>query len=333
MEIRALDLADDAVMREAYDVETRSSILGRDGLPHWSLQEFLGALRGPDSEERHEFYGGYDGDRLLGFTLIWFPLSDNTDKCYFDVHVDPSAARRGVGRALVAHVEERARADSRTMVMGGVKVPFADRETHGYRRFAESCGYELANFEVMRLLPLPVDDAQLQAWLDEAALHHEDYEIVTLVDEVPEDLADSLCVLLGQLAVDAPTGEVDFEEETWTPERLVERQETVRAMGRSLYETVALTPDRVVAAQSTLAVPLNGGTDVFQWGTFVHREHRGHRLGLATKAQNLRAVQSAHPGMARVVTGNAETNGYMVSINEEMGFAPTEVEAEYFKRL
>ena len=33
--------------------------------------------------------------------------------------------------------------------------------------------------------------------------------------------------------------------------------------------------------------PEAGSTKVYQWGTFVHREHRGHKLGLATKAVNL----------------------------------------------
>jgi hypothetical protein len=72
---------------------------------------------------------------------------------------------------------------------------------------------------------------------------------------------------------------------------------------------------------------------VYQWGTFVHREHRGHKLGLATKAVNLRAVQAFRADLALVITQNAETNGYMVSINERLGFRPIEVSAEFVKRL
>ena len=110
---------------------------------------------------------------------------------------------------------------------------------------------------------------------------------------MPDDLVESLCLLLGQLAVDAPTGAVDFDEEVISPQRYAEMVATAAAMDRARYETVALTPDRQVVAQSTLAMPLGASTHVYQWGTFVHREHRGHRLGLATKAVNLRAVQSA----------------------------------------
>ena len=58
--------------------------------------------------------------------------------------------------------------------------------------------------------------------IDEAAPRHEGYTIETFVDAMPDDLIDSLCVLLGQLAVDAPTGAVDFEEEVVTPQRYAE---------------------------------------------------------------------------------------------------------------
>jgi hypothetical protein len=108
---------------------------------------------------------------------------------------------------------------------------------------------------------------------------------------------------------------------------------TTTAMGRARYETIALTADRQVVAQSTLAVPLEHSTTVYQWGTFVHRQHRGHRLGLATKAMNLRAVQALRGDLSLVTTQNAETNDYMVSINERMGFRPIEVAAEYVKRM
>jgi hypothetical protein len=186
---------------------------------------------------------------------------------------------------------------------------------------------------VVRHLPLPVPDEQIQEWVDEAAPRHQGYTLETFVGAVPDDLVESLCLLFGQLAVDAPTGSVDFEEEVMTPQRYAEMIATTDAMGRARYETVALTSDRQVVAQSTLAMSLADSTHVYQWGTFVHREHRGHKLGLATKAVNLRAVQSARSDLTLVTTQNGETNDYMVAINERMGFRPFEVAAEFVKRF
>ena len=333
MDIREIDVADDAGMAEMYAVDTRSSHLGRESMPQWTEQEFLGAYRSSDSGERQVVLGAFDDETLVGFASIWFPLLDNLDKVYLDLHVDPPRRRQGVGRALLAEVEERARADRRTLVLTDAKIPSGQRESHPYRRFADACGFEFSNVEVVRHLALPIPDERLQGWLDSAAERHEGYTVTTYVDEFPDELAASLCVLMGQLAVDAPTGAVEFEEEDFNTERLKERYVTAAAMDRSLYETVALAADGTVAAQSTLAVAKGDGTDVFQWGTFVHREHRGHRLGLAVKVANIRAVQAAHPDKQRITTQNAEQNDYMVNINKEIGFEAVEDSAEFIKRL
>ncbi len=333
MEIREIDVADDAAMEALYGVDTRSSHLGRESMPQWTLQECLGAFRSNDSGERQVILGAYDGDTLLGYAAFWITLLDNLDKVYLELHVDPPARRHGVGRALVAEVESRGRTEGRTLLLTDSKIPPGQRDTHPYSRFAEATGFEYSNVEVVRHLALPIADEQLQAWMDKAAERHEGYTVETFVDEFPDELAESLCLLMGQLAVDAPTGLVDFEEEDFNVDRLRERYVTAAAMGRAVYETVALTPDRVVAAQSTLAVAKGDEPDVFQWGTFVHREHRGHRLGLAVKAANIRAVQEAHPEKRRITTQNAEQNDFMVNINKEIGFEAVEDSMEWIKRL
>ena len=336
MDIRALDdaaLADDALMREFYDLDTRSERHGRPHAPLWSFEEFLGAFRSPDSGERQEFFAAYDGDRMVGTAKLWSFLLDNTEKAAFDVNVDIPCRRQGIGRALVDHVEALVRADGRTLLLAGSHLPYDDRDEHPYRRFADACGYELNSFEVVRHLPLPVPDDRIQEWIDSAAPRHEDYIIETHVGRVPDDLLDSLCSLMGQLAVDAPTGDVDFEEEKITPQRYDEMIAGIAAMGRARYETVALTADREVVAHSTLAVSLGASTVVYQWGTMVGREHRGHRLGLATKAVNLRAVQAVRDDLTVVTTQNNETNAHMVAINELIGFRPVEVSADFVKRF
>jgi GNAT superfamily N-acetyltransferase len=336
VEIRTVDetaLADDAVMRDFYDLNRRAELLGRPDAPFWEFREFLGAFRSPDSGERQELFAAYDGDRMVGNAVLWSFLLDNTDKAAFTLNVDVPERRRGIGRALAQRLEQTAKDDDRSLILADARLPFDDREGHAYRRFAEACGYELSNYEVVRHLPLPVHDEQIQQWIDEAAPRHRGYTIETFVGAVPDDLVESLCLLLGQLAVDAPTGAVDFEEEAVTPQRYAEMVATTAAMGRARYETVALTPDRQVVAQSTLAMSLEESTKVYQWGTFVHREHRGHRLGLATKAVNLRSVQAARGDLTLITTQNGETNDYMVAINERMGFRPIEVAAEFVKPL
>lgn len=331
MDLRPIDIHDDDLMREFHRIVDAGHAVGREHMPRWTYDEYVEGVRAPDSGELAVHVGAFDDDRLVGIGILYEFLLDNTEKAWFEAVVDPDHRERGVGTALVEHLLARAEADGRTVVLTDTKIPFAEVETHRYRRFLERRGFSQANIEVVRHLDLPLPDDAVQKWLDHAAEKSDGYRVETFVGHFPDELAESLCVLLGQLAVDAPTGTVDFEEEVMTPERLTERYAMTAAQGRETFETVALTPDGQVAAQTTLQVQTDG-TDAFQWGTFVHREHRGHRLGLAVKAANLRAVHQRRPQVRRVVTQNGETNGYMIDINEQIGFRPVEASVEFVRR-
>ena len=131
---------------------------------------------------------------------------------------------------------------------------------------------------------------------------------------------------MNQLAVDAPTGDIEFEAESLNPTRYQEYLDVQREQGRARLTTVAVhEATGQVVAYTDLVLPAGAPTIVWQWGTLVHRDHRGHRLGMAVKVENLRRLQADHPERERVVTGNDDTNSWMVSINEQLGFRVVEL--------
>jgi GNAT superfamily N-acetyltransferase len=105
------------------------------------------------------------------------------------------------------------------------------------------------------------------------------------------------------------------------------------AAGRTTYTTVALTPDGAVVAYTDLVVPSHDPGRAYQWGTLVAPEHRGHRLGLAVKAHNLRQLQHHCPDLRILSTFNAEVNRHMVEVNERLGFRPVERLGEFQRKL
>jgi RimJ/RimL family protein N-acetyltransferase len=62
----------------------------------------------------------------------------------------------------------------------------------------------------------------------------------------------------------------------------------------------------------------------------VTRPHRGHRLGLLTKAAMLDWLATAEPQLARVETNNAAVNSYMIAVNEALGFELAEPGFQFF---
>jgi GNAT superfamily N-acetyltransferase len=54
--------------------------------------------------------------------------------------------------------------------------------------------------------------------------------------------------------------------------------------------------------------------------TGVTRQHRGHRLGLLVKTAMAQWLKAAEPTVERIQTWNAESNRYMIAVNEALGY-------------
>jgi GNAT superfamily N-acetyltransferase len=258
----------------------------------------------------------------VGWALVFFPERDNLDKCWSHVEVDPQHRRQGVGSALVEWLEERARAAGREMLLAEVFVPVGDRQSHADREFALQRGFSVSSVEIVRSLPLPVEPQVMDHHERRAAEAMGDaYELSVYVDGVPHELRQGVCDASNRLILDAPTGDVEFEPESMTVEDYQTMLDHQRDTGRTIITTVAVHRETgVVAAYTDLSVPSGDPHVVFQWGTLVLPEHRGHRLGMAVKVANLRELARLAPERRSVQTMNDEQNPWMVQINKDLGF-------------
>jgi GNAT superfamily N-acetyltransferase len=304
---------------------------GRPWNSFWTYQEMAGMLREPTDDQRTDCFCVYDGDRMVAGGLVQLSLLDNLDKAWVFPAVEPELRGRGLGSMLLETMLHHARDNGRSQVTSMVAVPFEERYTSGLLRFGDKHGFRLANTEIMRILRLPLRDGLLEEVRRVSAPHHEEYDISTFVDEVPDEYLPSYCYLRNQLALDAPTGEIDFEAEALTPETVRQRFERNKRSGRTTYLSLAIRDGEAVA-HSDLSVPPTG-TESHQLGTLVRRDHRGHRLGAAVKVANLEALQQDRPDITEVHTQNAETNSFMVSINERLGFEPVAVCPELLRAV
>jgi GNAT superfamily N-acetyltransferase len=329
-----LDVHDDARARRAYEAIVASRVFGRPWFEPTSFDETIVDWRHDDKAEPKEVWVAEDDGNLAGVGLLYLPMEDNTSLAWFDLHVHPVHRRRGHGSALIDRIVERAADANRSLVLTEFMVP-SDDPQHEYRRFAEQHGYTLNNTEVIRHLALPVAGQRLDE-LDAASRPRWEggYRLETFTNGVPEPLRPSLCDVMNQLIVDAPTGDIDFEPESLSPTRYQEYLDVERNQRRVRLTTVAIdnrTGD--VVAYTDLVLPSGAPTTAWQWGTFVDRGHRGRRLGMAVKLENLRRIQAEYPNRRRVTTGNDGTNSWMVSINEELGFRIVELCPAYQRTL
>lgn len=335
VEVVEVDLRDEPRMRAMQRALLAAHDADRPDAPFWwSEDEVLELFPPDDPEERFVVRLAMAGGEVAGALICFVPVLDNLDKVYADLAVHPAHRGRGVGDALVEEAVRVTRAEGRSRLIVNGFVPAGADGSHPVRAFAARHGFTPANTEVRRTLRLPLPAEELDRWAAEAAPHHTAYTIETHTGLVPPHLRASLVELENQLAVDAPTGEIDFEAGRSTVEVHEQQMERLAATGRTILVAVAVR-DGAAVAHSTLSVPPAGAVlpHASQWGTYVHRDHRGHRLGLATKVANLRVLQERFPERTLLHTTNSPVNGPMVAIYEDLGFRPVDALVEFLREV
>ncbi|MET7392350.1 GNAT family N-acetyltransferase [Dactylosporangium sp. NPDC005572] len=262
---------------------------------------------------RHTFLGRRDGGPV-GTAMVDLPLWDNLDKAMIDVSVVPAARRRGVGRALYAHAAAFARDQGRRSALG-----FSTFHVEG---FAHALGLESKLTDVRRRLDLStVDDALLDRLHAEGLARAAGYSVVRWGNRTPDELLEDAAALDSSFIDEAPMGELDYEPEQIDADRLRQKDEVRSQHGKHTYNTGVLhdASGRLVA-WSGIRMQKTVDWHAWQQITLVHPQHRGHRLGVVSKIENLRFLREAVPTVRVIDTFNAEVNAHMIAINEAMGF-------------
>jgi len=329
--IRAVDPYDDADMDAFQDVYAAAERAEDPSAPLYSREDAVSMLTSTSAGHFWQGFGAFLDGRMVGESLISGGLRDTLGTARVFVWVPPAAARRGVGTRLVRQAEEQLRGRGRRVAQAQARIGI-DR-ANGNRHFAERMGYVLANTEVERRLPLPADLALLDRLAAQAEPHHRDYTIRVEVGPVSDELAPSYVALKNLITTEMPSGDLEVEVGRDTVDELRTQDREVAAAGRRRVSAYALDAVGQVVGYAVAAVSNADFDHVDQWGTLVHPAHRGHRLGLAVKCAQVRAISTLFPDKRLITTTNAETNAPMVAINEALGFEVHEVYGDFQKRL
>lgn len=336
-EISRVDPFDEATFDAWHATYLASQLFGRDAsAAPWQREEHRAQLQSVSALRMQEVYAGWADGRLVSAGWLAMPLQDNPDRASLAVDVSPQDRSRGHGSAMLAHLEGELRGAGRTVLGAesswGIEGGATGAGEPG-PEFLARRGYTLMLPDVQRQLDLPVADALLVELAEEAAPHHAAYTLRSWVGPVPDDLVEDWAALESTLMTEAPTGEMNLEPEAVDIAALRADDETVAKEGRTKFNTVALDATGTVVAYTDIATTIHEPDRAYQWGTLVHRVHRGHRLGIAVKVANLALLQAETTGLARLTTYNAEVNEQMISVNERFGFHPVARLGEFEKLL
>ncbi|MFC9919289.1 GNAT family N-acetyltransferase [Agromyces binzhouensis] len=297
-----------------------------------------------DPYRAHVPLGAFDGDVLIGIAELEWERDDDARTAYLAMlGVAPDRRRQDVGSTLLAHAERVASDAGRpTLVLsadhgadhlvrpaeallrapqGDATIPADDPAA----RFALSHGYALGQLDRVSVLDVVGRAAEFGSRLADLGAS-DPYRVRTWVDRAPDDLLDSLAVAHERMSVDAPSGAIAYELEHWDADRVRDEERRALAKGRTTLTAAAVAPDGTVAGFTVLSL-LAGSPAVEQWDTIVLADHRGHRLGMRLKLENLLLLQGTDASRERVYTWNADENEHMLAINLDLGFRPFALES------
>ena len=307
MEIEKVAWSDTDAVRRLVAVTNAARRADSPWLHPLTEHECVGDLRhGWDGEPKAACLAIVDGVDV-GWGGYEVSAYDNLHLAWLEVEIVPALRRLGHGSALLEALVARARTEGRTSV--GV----AGWDATGPRAFAAHHGLGEKSVEVHRRQYV---EGPAGLALPEAS----GYELVRWPAQTPAGDLVALAELTAAIN-DAPTDDLDVEDEAFPPERIAAYEHAWASRGHRLYRLVARhRATGELAGQTVVAVDGERPELGEQHDTSVVAAHRGHRLGLMLKLEMLRWLAEAEPQLREIDTWNAESNDHMIGVNELLGY-------------
>ncbi len=313
-----------------------------------SADELLPHYR-PDPDEIRRVWVAVRGGEVIGRVGIDIPQDAGSRSAYWLVELLHAHHGQGVGAAAYALIEHTARAHGRTVLQSWAEHPataagdadrlipptgFGSIPLDSAARFYLLHGYTLEQIGRKSALDLVAASGAIGQLRRQAELASVGYRIVQWEAPTPPEHLDGYAWVKSRMSTDAPSAELEFDEEVWDAARVARHDQRYLDGGQRVLVTAAVHEEsgRLVAFNE-LAIGPNRAGATHQEDTLVLREHRGHRLGLLVKCAGLSRWRELVPDSPRVITYNAEENRPMLDINEAIGFAPVSYEGGWKKVL
>ena len=314
MRIERFGAQDERRADACYEIFLATRAVDDPGVPPMSRRVFGVLLTTGWVGDPRETWLLADDDGIAGWYLLELPARDNRHLGFLDITVRPERQRRGLGTALLRHATSRAVADGRRLLTG-----YALTGTAG-EAFARAAGATGGLTEIRRAMDTGSISAERAAGLlagtERASAG---YSLVSWTAPTPEEYLDQVAAI-NRALYDAPH-DPSIEEPVWDAARVVATDRRIGLQGVRAY-TVAARHDASgeLGGLTQVEVGLERPEWAFQALTAVSGAHRGHRLGLRLKLAMLELLARQEPQVTRLLTGNAETNKHMISINSELGY-------------
>ena len=253
---------------------------------------------------------------------------ENKHNSFFGITIDSRYRRQGLGSLLFKTILEKAKEK-------GCKFTETDTFYDSGNKFCKKFGGKIINKSSENRLHMEeVDWKLVNEWRDEGKKKApmvvlENYLIV------PEKDIKEICEIETILERQMPTmDDEDKWAETYTPEKKRKYERMQQKQGHINYTIISREYNGFISGITEIRYSRTDRPERIEQGlTGVLEEYRGRGLGKWLKAEMLMYIENHIPDARFLVTGNADHNAPMNSINERLGFKPYKNETSYKFRL
>lgn len=289
-----------------------------------------------------------DDGAIIGRVGLDFPHEEGSRVGFWLVELLRDHWGRGIGTRAVEMIERIARERGRTVLQSWAEHPatdaplprlapptgFGDVPADHIARFMLRHGYELEQVERCSAFDLTGSFDVVERLLAQAEAASSGYRVVQWFAPTPPEFVEGYAWMKSRMSTDAPSAELEFDEESWDAARIAEHDEKYTGTGRTIQVTAAQhVATGELCAFNELVIGKDRTAASHQEDTLVLKEHRGHKLGTLVKCAGLLSWRDVAPQSTRVITYNAEENRPMLDINEAIGFAPISYDGAWKKVL
>lgn len=244
---------------------------------------------------------------------------NNKEIGFIDIKLDSDYRRQGVGTKLLRIL---------ATILKEKNCKYIETETiypSGFN-FCEKYNGKLTNIKTQSRLYLDnVDWQMIESWIKVGSKSNPEVNLECFYS-APDENLEEYCNLLSELDNEAPTLEKEEDEkftETYTPERYREFEHHLKERTYTMYSIRTVEADGNISGLTEIFYSEKNTPEEIKTGlTGVKSEYRGKGLGKWMKASMLKYIKENIPQAKYIVTGNADHNAPMLSINTRLGFKP-----------
>lgn len=262
-----------------------------------------------------------DAGQIRGLSIVGFPreggpsYESGKHAAYTINYVTPAWRRKGIGTAMLREGVRRMAAVAELTVVQGESVSPAGNE------FARHFGGEQALLTVEnRLYHRDIDWDLVARWRQEGPFRAPGVTIDSFEGLPGDKDIEEFSQIYSEVFNQQPLGELEGLESHYTPEKMREQEALMQRQGRRHTVKISREANGRISGVTDISYNPKVPERVGQLLTGVRPAYRGRGLGKWLKADMLAYIRRTYPDFQFIVTGNANENAPMLSINQRLGF-------------